>query len=345
MNRCRWLWLGAAVLLFCAVRAPRASADTFSFNGFSGAPAPGSTLAFKLQLFEVALDPSTPAVGTPGGLNGDPVHDAAIVAAHKESGGALSPGVQLYGVFNVTTINSMDGSKQYWTQSANQQLAGFFYGYTVKNVTAAGTASEVANFTGGSVQLLFNSAHTFSSATGPFAAGWSNVATSNGVIGSKFLDTTGVGGILPDAGAGADTSVTLQSTFTSFDPLRFTGVGDGFLAVNFSADIPVGANAFNPSTAGPIFPYPSNPDASFKSNFDSREPGTPGTGPGGSPTGLDFQNTTGWTVAGQDPLLLDVAPLAGSGVPEPASVALWGFVLLGGGLLYCRRNRRLARGA
>src|SRR5438477_94182 len=73
----------------------------FFFNGVDGAPAPGSIIDFKLQDFEVVLDATAPP------LTGDPVVDAAIVAAHKVPGGLITtPGQQLYGIFNITSIQS-----------------------------------------------------------------------------------------------------------------------------------------------------------------------------------------------------------------------------------------------
>jgi len=342
MKHSATLWLGVTTAVFvCAVGASGAKAATFSFNGFSGAPAPGSMIDFKLQNFEVLLDASTPAFGSPGGLNGDPVHDAPIVTAHQVSGGALTtPGQQLYGILNISSIQSPDGSKQYWTQSATQQLTGEFYGYTVKNVTNAGTSSEVAQFNGGALKMFFSGSPTFNSIPGPFMGTWTNIAASNGVDAagqSLFLSALGVGGILPQPPA-TNIDVSLSSTFTSFTATRFTGVGDGFFTITASF-LPFGADAFDMSTAG-AFPYPGSQDLSFKSNFDSRPAGTV-PNPGPLPGPLDLQNNTGWSVAGQDPLELQFTPA--TTIPEPASLTLWGIVTLGSGLMVLRRNRRLKR--
>src|SRR5438552_289725 len=112
------LWLSAITAAVVGLGATQANAGFF-FNGFSGAPAVGAIIDFKLQDFEVVLDAATPP------LTGDPFLDAPIVALHKVPGGLITmPGQQLYGIFNITSIQSPSGSKQYWTQSATQQLAG-----------------------------------------------------------------------------------------------------------------------------------------------------------------------------------------------------------------------------
>jgi uncharacterized repeat protein (TIGR01451 family) len=260
----------------------------FSFNGFSGAPSPGTTILFKLTDSEVALDASTPA------LNGNPAHDGPIVKAHAVSGGALAVGDQLYGIFNITTINSRNGFQQFWAASATQAITGEFWGYTAQSVSNAGTSSELVDWSGGNIDMFFNAGPTYNPTTGPFTAGWSDIATNNGVDGpgqSAFINSLAVGGVVPEPA----TSTTLQSTFTSFNGAHFTGVGDGFMTVTFSSDIAFSGDAFDSSTAGPTFPYPGNQDLSFKSNFDNQ--------PQGFNSPSDFQSTTGWTVLSEDPLL------------------------------------------
>jgi len=329
MNRSLWLWV--ATIAVVGMGVPQAKAG-FSFNGFSGAPAAGAIIDFKLQDFEVLLDASTPTSG-PGAINGDPVHDAPIVAAHKVSGGALTtPGQQLYGIYTITSIQSPDGSKQYWTQSATQQLDGEFYGYTATKVTGAGATGEQASFSGGTIQMFFNSSATFNSVPGPFMGAWSNIAVSNGVDApgqSLFITAAGVGGVNPEP----DTGTTLASTFNGFTPNRFTGVGDGFFTVTFSSTLVFQGDAFDSSTSGPVYPYPGNQDFSFKSNFDSRPPGTlPNPGPAPGP--LDYQNDTGWSVASQDPLEGVFVAV----VPEPASLTLLGIGGVCSALLGLRRR-------
>jgi uncharacterized repeat protein (TIGR01451 family) len=259
----------------------------FSFNGFSGAPSPGTTILFKLTDSEVALDSSAPA------LNGNPAHDGPIVKAHAVSGGALAVGDQLYGIFNITTINSRNGFQQFWAESATQAITGEFWGYTVQSITNAGTASEVVDWSGGNIDMFFSGSPTYDTTTGPFTPGWSDIATNNGVdtpSQSAFVDSFAVGGVVPEPA----TSTTLQSTFTSFNGAHFTGVGDGFLTVTYSSSIPFAGDAFDSSTAGPTFPYPGNQDLAFKSNFDNQ--------PEGFTSPSQYQSTTGWTVLSEDPL-------------------------------------------
>jgi hypothetical protein len=321
MTRSLWPWVAAIAVLCGGVAVPQAKA-AFSFNGFSGAPAPGTIVDFKLQLFEVALKPGTPA------LTGVPATDAPVVKANLDPTGALAVGGQIYGIFNITSIQSTDGSKQFWVQTATQQLSGEFFNYNVSSVTAAGTASEIANFSGGNIKMLFNSSVTFTAATGPFTPGWTDIATSNGVVGSDFLDSTGIGGVLPEP----NILTSLQSTFSTFDSAgHFTGVGDGFVTVTFSATINFKTDAFDSSTAGAAFPYPGSQDGALKSNFDNQPAGF---GPPGSST--SFQNTQGWTVAGQDPLRFQLAGV----VPEPASLTLIGIGGLCSGLVALRRKLR-----
>lgn len=305
--------LAVAALLVTLSSAPGTVSGAFSFNGVDGAPAPGEFILIKLQDFEVVLDKTTAPAGDPTG---------AQVLASKQAGGLVNDvGDQLYGTFKITSINDITGTKTYWTPSANQELAGYFYGYTATSVGAG--SPVVDDFSGGTINLFFDSSPDFSASTGPFTPGWVDIATSNGVGNagdSLFLSATGVNGIT------ASPTTTLQSTFSALTlvPLRFTGVGDGFLTVTASSLLQFGGDAMDPAGVGNT---PGSQDLKFKSNFDNN-----------TAAGTNAETTLGWSIVSQDPISGKFVQV----VPEPTSMLVWAGMSLAGACAAYRRRRKVA---
>jgi hypothetical protein len=296
----------------------------FSFNGVQ--PSNGDILSFKLTNFEAVLDKAAIDNLVPALAAGAKPTGAQVLATKQAGGLVDNEGDQLFGILKITSIENLTTGDQAWHSSPTQELAGVFWGYTLKTVPTflSSTTFSPAEFTGGRIQIFFDATPDFNANTGPFRAGWTSESASNGVGNAGdtlFLDLDGVAGI------SADPSVTLKSSFTALSLSRVTGVGDGFLTVTYSSDIPFAPDGLDGATVGGT--YAGNQTLSLKSNFDSH-----------TVTGVAYETTTsniqgrGWSLKSED-------PVNGVFVPEPSSLLIFGIGGLTTAFAQIRRRRSL----
>jgi hypothetical protein len=208
-----------------------------------------------------------------------------------------APGQNLFGIFDITQINSGDSSTTFWNGNGatdGTQLVGFFNGLTSgPDQTAAGTG---ISFTGGSVEIFSVANGTYSPGTNPNTfdplnqlCGGSAVCLAN-----PWLTLDFVPGINDAIGGNA----TLQAAGAATANVQ---AGFGYMSVTG------GTNAAKFDTNGYTFNNFGPADMFFRSNFVLANIQT-------------CSSNNGWAVCSDDPII-------GRTVPEPGTLALLGLGL------------------
>lgn len=217
-------------------------------------------------------------------------------------------GQELFGIFNITQINSADGSTTFWNGNGatdGTQLVGFFEGL-ISGPDQTGTPTGIS-FTGGHL-ALFNVANgTYSPSTTPNTKNYLNQLCGGSAtcLANPWLTADFVPGI--NDAFGPTANATLQAVFATTN----VNAGFGYLSVTG------GANGAFFDTNG--FHFNNFPDADLflRSNFVLATPQT------------CFANN-GWQVCSDDPII-------GARIPEPGTLLLLGLGGLALGAI--RRNR------
>jgi len=311
-------------LVACALFVSGSPAHAgFMWNGPDGMPGQGTVFKIKFNDYEVALKKWD---GSASQHAGNTRYSAADILSREISGGQVTAeGQEIYGIIGISSINDAGGTKTYWSASPTQQIDGVFWNYIVKGTPSL---ADGASFTNGAINLYFNNSHNFSSATGPFSAGWGGAVPDTTTLNSGVKVSNGVGNATDDlllamlgvAGANlADTDVTLKASFALFGATDIEGSGQGYLSVTGN----LGGIGFQKDGFDPTHSVIGNQDAKLINNFT--------TASDSGVIGAHQQDTNGWSLNSQDPLS-GIAT-----VPEPGSLGLMGLGVLA---LVGTRNRR-----
>jgi hypothetical protein len=310
----------------------------FSFNGPAGTPPVGAYLDIKLTNFEILLEKWE---GSASQAAGNVRYSDRDILTRKISGGVpTTVGQEIYGIAVVTSIKNNVSGAVYWNPATNQELAFRFYGFEL--ATTAGLPGT-STWTGGSVDMFFDSVPDYDSSTGPFlntntgaGSGWDSVtvAGSNNTTAHLGIATwNGVGdagdsvfmNMAAVQGKTATPGETLTTTFNLLSASDVEGVGSSFLESLYSAFFLIAKDEFNSQANAAT--QAGNQDLNLLSNFDNR-----------STAGALFQPLVGWTLQSEDPVSFKFNGV----VPEPASVLVWGALGLLG--LAFSRRRVVCRG-
>ena len=252
------------------------------------------------------------AIGFAGAAYSDPINyipagsDFSIKFIDREIQ-IVTFGQELFGLFNITQINSADGNTTFWNGNGatdGTQLVGFFEGLISEpDQTGGGGLS----FSGGHL-ALFNVANgTYSPATNPNTKDYLNQLCGGSAtcLANPWLTADFVPGINDALGPTGD--ATLQAAFA----VTNVQAGFGYLSVTG------GANGAAFDTNGFAFTNFPNADLFLRSNFVLATPQT-------------CAANSGWQVCSDDPII-------GARVPEPGTLLLLGLGALALGAM--RRNR------
>jgi hypothetical protein len=217
-------------------------------------------------------------------------------------------GQELFGIFNITQINSADGNTTFWNGNGSTdgtQLVGFFEGL-IAGPDQTGTPTGIS-FTAGHLALFNVPNGTYSPSTNPNTKDYLDQLCGGSAtcLANPWLTANFVPGINDAFGPTAD--ATLQAVFATTN----VNAGFGYLSVTG------GANGAFFDTNG--FHFNNFPDADLflRSNFVLATPQT------------CFANN-GWQVCSDDPII-------GARIPEPATLLLLGLGALALGAI--RRNK------
>ena len=255
------------------------------------------------------------AIGFAGAAYSDPINyippgsDFSIKFVDREIQ-ILTIGQELFGIFNITQINSADGNTTFWNGNGSTdgtQLVGFFEGL-IAGPDQTGTPTGIS-FTGGHLELFNVANGTYSPSTSPNTKDYLNQLCGGSAtcLANPWLTADFVPGINDAFGPGAN--ATLQAVFAT------TNVNAGFGYMSVTG----GANGAFFDTNGFAFNNFPNADFFLRSNFVLATPQT------------CFANN-GWQVCSDDPII-------GARIPEPGTLLLLG---LGGLALGAIRRRNQA---
>lgn len=291
-------------------------------------PAQGEIIDIKLTNFELLLDPWE---GSDSKAAGNARYSDADIVSRMVAGGVpTTVGQEIYGIAKVTTIKNEITSQTFWTEQAGQELAFRFYGFEL----ASNADPTATSWTGGVVDLFFDSSPDYSTASGPFlntvaggGTGWNSVATASldDVIPHRGVaEWNGVGDAAGDvdeslflslSAVQGKTAVAGETLLTNFGVVgagQVEGSGSSFLEVVYSALFIIGKDTFdfaaNPATKA------GNQDANLLSDFDSLST----LGP--------FEPINGWTIGSEDPLSFRYL----GQVPEPGAMVVWALLCVVG---------------
>jgi hypothetical protein len=281
-----------AVVLFIGVSQASAA---FQWNQ-GVIPGVGDIMQIDLINKEVVVDGAT-GVYQPGGVVDD-------------------IGDKLFGIAKITGIHGtgVNSGTTYWSPSPTQEIALVFRDYVAGKVPTLADGSVW--FTGGVMDWYFDSTPDYSSSTGPFSTGWTDIATDNGVGNSGdtlWFTTDAIAG--RDSGFPAATLVSRDAELKIVNgtELYLSGVGHGLLEITSYSSTP--------------HPFEMNASFLFDNDFTTHSEF------GGTYTSWESQ--VGWSLDSQDPAYPTY-------VPEPASIIVWGLLGAGcaGGVMARRRRRR-----
>jgi hypothetical protein len=252
------------------------------------------------------------AIGFAGAAYSDPINyippgsDFSIKFVDREIQ-IVRFGQELFGLFNITQINSGDSSTTFWNGNGatdGTQLVGFFEGLISEPDQTGGTG---LSFSGGHIALFSVPNGTYSPGTNPNTKDYLNQLCGGSAtcLANPWLTADFVPGINDALGPTGD--ATLQAAFAATN----VQAGFGYLSVTGGANGPV----FD--TNGFSFVNFPNADLFLRSNFVLANPQT-----------CTFNN--GWQVCSDDPII-------GARIPEPGTLLLLGLGALALGAI--RRNK------
>jgi hypothetical protein len=252
------------------------------------------------------------AIGFAGAAYSDPINyippgsDFSIKFVDREIQ-IIRFGQELFGLFNITQINSGDSSTTFWNGNGatdGTQLVGFFEGLISEPDQTGGTG---LSFSGGHIALFNVPNGTYSPGTNPNTKDYLNQLCGGSAtcLANPWLTADFVPGINDALGPTGD--ATLQAAFAATN----VQAGFGYLSVTGGANGPV----FD--TNGFSFVNFPNADLFLRSNFVLANPQT-----------CTFNN--GWQVCSDDPII-------GARIPEPGTLLLLGLGALALGAI--RRNK------
>ncbi|MFQ5533356.1 MAG: PEP-CTERM sorting domain-containing protein [Sphingomonadales bacterium] len=221
------------------------------------------------------------------------------------------PGDILFGVGIVDAVKDGSGAVIFWQNGDNgRELTFEFGGFLVERITLAGTVA-VVEFSGGFADLFSDPLQDFS---GGASGGGIPGDIASATNGTPFVNLLGAGtGTVCDATcfSGAGPAITLVSTIFLAVAGDLSTVSSGTGSGFFDVDI------FGPGVAN--------------TNFDTN----------GQPSGQDFLLGSSFaTIPVSNFPLGGSVDLRGAAIPEPTAMALFGFGLIGLGMLAHRRRRR-----
>lgn len=261
----------------------------------------------------LAIGIAAGAIGFAGAAYSDPINfipagsDFSIKFVDREIQ-IVTFGQELFGIFNITQINSADGNTTFWNGNGatdGTQLVGFFEGL-ISGPDQTGTPTGIS-FTGGHLELFNVANGTYSPGTNPNTKDYLNQLCGGSAtcLANPWLTANFVPGINDIFGPTAD--ATLQAVFAT------TNVNAGFGYMSVTG----GTNGAAFDTNGFSFNNFPNADLFLRSNFVLATPQT-------------CAANSGWQVCSDDPII-------GARVPEPGSLLLLGLGALAFGAI--RRNK------